>query len=501
MKKILELGPEQFMTGIAAGSQLQNTGLFTRAEGITTVRNPFIESDDFGILQASPAPEDLTGSTILDTPIAWAIDPVDSDTGFGKVYFWGANGYLYSISLVGDASPVNINVEEELGGMTLGANGLFVMTHDNGEKRVWYFRREAIGFYDLSGAASFNNDIYAGLEDTMHHPVHKLFDRIYFGNGRFIGLVEDDGAGGLNVDNGALDLQAGMTVTTVSDDGHYLVIGATTNPPVPGGGAGSLPHGTTKIFFWDTNSSSWEREWIINDSAVYAIRRVGSVMQALTGRGIYAFTIDTPPQMILPFMNAADAPSSQYPSHFMADVLGEALVWANAAGSVSSWGKFTPAMKNAYIKPFSGFGGSDLSLICANAKTNDLYVGSGQSELYRVKWTGGDALIGVTAETVFIELKRWWQVGRVVIEFEGRLGEGDELNIWLRADSRTDPTLFGTISYETHGPITSCELYGSFEARSLALLPGFAGGAVRIRNMEVWGDPIERPVSQQQQLI
>jgi hypothetical protein len=43
-------------------------------------------------------------------------------------------------------------------------------------------------------------------------------------------------------------------------------------------------------------------------------------------------------------------------------------------------------MKNAYMKPFSGFGGSDLSLICANAKTNDLYVGNGQDELYRTKW-------------------------------------------------------------------------------------------------------------------
>jgi hypothetical protein len=497
MKKIFELGPSHFLSGIASGSQLQNTGLFARAEGVTPVRNPFLESDELGILQASPAPTDLTGSSVLDTPIAWTVDPNDNDTGFPVLYIWGDDGYLYKIDLTGDSDPVNVNVSKTVSGMTLGANGLFVLEHSTGVKRVWYFRHESIGYLDLTGFASFNNDEYTDLEDTIHHPVHRLFDRRYFGNGRYIGQVEDDGSGGLTVERQALDLEAGMTVTTISDDGHYLVAGATTYPPMLGGGIGSLPHGTTKIIFWDTNSSSWEREWIIADSAVYAIRRVGSVMYALTGRGLYAFTIDTPPQMVLSFMNLGDAPSPQFPSHFTADVLGEALVWGNAAGSVSSWGKFGPSMKNAYFKPFAGFGDFDLSLICASAKTDDLYVGTGEDKLYRAHWTGGsENLAGVTAETVFIDMKRWYQVGRIVVEFAHPLQEDDSMDIVLIPDKDASAIDAGEADFALHGPVALKEMYCSLEARTLKLLIDFNTGAVGIRNIEVWGDPIERPTHQ-----
>ena len=500
MKKIFELGPAQFLSGIASGSQLQNTGLFTRAEGITTVRNPFLESDEVGILQASPAPQDLTGETILDTPIAWTVDPNDSVTGFPVTYLWGDNGYLYSIDQTGDSAPVNINVAESLGGMTNGANGLFVMDHSTGVKKVWYFRHEAIGFYgDLNGSPSFNNDEYTGLEETIHHPVHTLFDRRYFGNGRYIGQVEDDGSGGLTVELQALDLQKGMTVTTIHDDGHYLVAGATTYPPVQGGAIGSLAHGTTKVFFWDTNSNSWEREWTVPESAIYAIRRVGSVMYALTGRGLYEFTIDASPRMVLPFLNAADAPSPQFPTHFMADVLGEAIVWANTAGSVSSYGKFIPSLPTAYMKPFAGFGSFDLSLICTSGKTNDVHVATGEDKLYRVHWDGtGDNLTGVDAETIFIDLKRWWQIGRVVVEFDGQLQGVDEdvydrLVVSMLTHSLSSLFLAGQARYDSDGAISIKEIFTSLEARKLSLRIRFSKGAVRIRNIEVWGDPIAAP--------
>jgi hypothetical protein len=491
MKKILELGPAQFLSGIASGSQLQNTGLFVRAEGITAVRNPFSESDDLGILQASPAPVDLTGGVILDTPIAWTVDPVDVD--HGTLYLWGDDGYLYSIDLTGDISPVNINVGESVSGMTNGANGLFVMNHTTGAKKVWYFRHEAIGYYgDLNGSPSFNNDVYTDLEDTKHHPVHKLFDRRYFGNGRYIGTVEDDGAGGLTVVTTALDLETELTVTTISDDGHYLVVGAASNPPTTG--VGSLSHGTTKIIFWDTNSSSWEREWDIPDSTILSIRRLGSVMIALTGRGLYQFTIDSPPTMVLPFLNQADAGTPQHPSHFLMDVLGGAVVWGNTGGSVSAFGKFVPALGNSYSKPFGGFGANDLTLVCVNAVTNKLFVGGADDELYRTKWTGdGTNLTGVTAETVFIDLNRWWQIGRVVVEFEGALAENDALSIFMSPDSDAPSYQAGSAAFASHGAVRLRELYCSLEARKLSLDISFVSGAVRIRKIEVWGDPIEAP--------
>ena len=78
--------------------------LFHRAKGISVVRDPFLESDDVGLLQAGPATTDITGSVIVDVPFAWASNVVGGSTK--NLYIWGNAGHMYGIDAFGDPTPI-----------------------------------------------------------------------------------------------------------------------------------------------------------------------------------------------------------------------------------------------------------------------------------------------------------------------------------------------------------------------------------------------------------
>lgn len=479
MRKILELSEKHFLTGIAPSSQVQDKGLFSEAVGITPVRDPFLESDNLGLLQAAPSPTDLTGSTVVDVPWAWTTD-VSGDRYF---YAWGNAGHLYRIDLSGDNSPSDI---ASGAAVSNPAASVFWYKHSNGDDYVYYFQLTQIGRWDISGAWAGRTDNYkTGLQSTAYHGAHRFLDRVYFCNGRYVGQLVDDGAGGFTMTATALDAEGDDRVNCLSDDGVYLVAGITKNQS-----SDTLVHGNTRIIFWDTNSSSWQREWSIPDASIQAIRRVGSVMQAITSRGLFAFTFSSPPVPVLPLLTTAVVPSASLPGHYAADVIREAILIGGDA-RISTFGKLAPQMPNAFLQPYGGFTGT-LCMVASSAKTSDIFVGTSSSKLYRLKLTGAPQT-GVNAKTIFIDLGRWWQIGRIVIEFASQLASGDNLNIDVQPDDTTSATDWGTASYASHGAIRSKELYGSQEARKLRLIFNFNGGTPRIRRVEVWGDSIERP--------
>jgi hypothetical protein len=481
MQKILGLSGKEFMTGIAPSSQLQDKGLWHTAQGITVFRNPFLGSDDFGVLQAAPLPVDITNGVVDDVPIAWEADVISNSVK--KLYVWGSSGQLYVIDISGDNMPTKLNVSA----LGTAANGLFMFKHSTGVKKLYYFRQSDLGWYgNILGTPSFNTaDYTSGIQTTTWHPTHRVFDRVYFGNGTNVGSVEDNGSGGLTVTASALDLTSEERVNCLSDDGTYLVIGATQNTSTD-----PLVHGKTRILFWDMAQSSWQREWPIEDASILSIKRNGSFMEAITTRGSFAFTFASPPVPLLPLMNTADMPDVQYPTQFAVDLLGGAVAFGGT-GKVSTFGKVAPQLTTALFQPFAGFSGS-VTMVAATAKTNDLYAGTSNNKLYRVKLSGAGQT-GVSAKTIYIDLGRWFQIGRVVLGFDGQLASGDDLSIELQADDATSSTAWGSATYTTNGAIRTKEMYGSLEARKLKLIINFNGGTPRVRTLDVWGDPIATP--------
>jgi hypothetical protein len=492
MQKIIELTEKEFMTGIAPSSQVQDKGLWLNAQGITVSRDLFSESDNVGILQGGPVPHDLSDSvadgddtvSVSGKPFAWAVDPIDADTGLGKLYVWCDDGSLLSIDLEGDTDPVQIS-----GTQTNGANGLFVFLHSTGKKAVYYFRTAGLGWYgDLNGSPSLHTDDFTdGIEDTPWHPTHRIFDRVYFGNARYIGQIQDDGAGSLTINGQALDFEPDDRVNCISDDGTYLVAGITKNTT-----AFPDTYGRSRVIFWDTNQDSWQREWEIPDGTIMSIQKLGTAMVAVTTRGLFAFTYTSKPVPLVPYFNSlGETPNYQVPTQNAADIIGEAILWGGV-GQVSSFGKLTSAMPNAYFKPFAGFPEQTATMVAAGAKANDLYVGTDANKLFRIKLTEG-GLTGIEADTVYIDLKRWWQVGKVIVAFDGPLQDDDTVAIALKPDDADDFYDVGQPQFSIHGAIRLKELYTSLEARKLQLSIDFSAGAVRIRNIQVWGDPLETP--------
>lgn len=479
MQKILALTEKHFATGIAPSSNTQTRGLWYKAKGITIFRDPFLESDNFGLLQAAPSPTDITPAG-LGVPWAWATDVSGASNRY--LYVWDNGGNLFQLDISGDNTPTKVSTVA----VSSPAAGVLHFQHNDGTKRVYYFQLTQIGRWDPTAAWTTRTDNYKiGLTSTEYHPPHQLFDRVYFANGRYIGSLVDDGAGGFTLNATALDVDADDRVNCLSDDGVYLVAGITKNQSTD-----NLVHGKSRVIFWDTNQSSWQREWPIPDASIQAIRRVGNVMEAVTSRGVFAFTFNTPPQPVLPLMAASAVPSLAYPAHYNADVLSGAIVFGGST-RLSSFGKLVPSAPTAYFQPFAGFTG-DVSIVATTAKTNDVYVGTASSKFYRVKLTGAGQT-GVSAETIFIDLKRWYQVGRIDVFFDGQLAIGDSVSITGTADDATSGKSFGTISYATYGAIRSKESYASIEASRLKITITFNGGTPRIRGIDVYGDPITTP--------
>jgi hypothetical protein len=480
MRKILDIGSKEFMTGIAPSSQVQTGGLWHRAKGITLASDFTIGSDDLGLLQTAPTPSNITGSVILDVVIAGALD---AGASTGLYYLWDQNGNLYSVDLVSDGDPVKIS------GAPAGAsaNGLFIIKHTTGVKKLYYFRVADFGYYgDINGTPSFHTAQYStGVVSTAHHPTHRLFDRVYFGNGRYIGKVEDDGSGAITYDAQALDFENDYTVTTL--DGTYLVAGITRTA----GTTASL-YGSSKVVFWDTNSDSWQREWDLPGETILSIRRNKGTMLAVTARGVFAFTFNTPPQPFDYPLASSALPSYSLPTHNSTAILNEALL-IGGTDVISSFGKLTPAMPNAFLQPFASFNGDAVSFV-ASVRQNQLFVGTNTAKLYRVRFDA-TRLTGLSAETIYIDLKEWWQVRKIVLEFDGALGSGDDMSIQVRSDTDASVLTWGSATYTDHGAITSKELYASLNARKLKLIINFNGGAVKLRNMQVWGDPIATPAN------
>ncbi len=483
MIKILELTEEHFPTGIGPDANTQNRGLFHKAAGISVFSDPYQQSNTVGMLQAGPAPTDISASVIADAPFAWVSDVSSAISAF--MYIWGNAGNLYKLDLSGDNTPTNVS-----SGATVSnpANGLLIMQAAGGTKYVLYFQQGQIGRWDPTAAWSTRtNNWKTGLQSTSWHPTHKFQDRGYYGNGQYVGFIYDNGSADLDTEKHALDFEATERVNCISDDGVYLVVGVTKNLSSDG-----LTHGATRIVFWDTNQSSWQREWSIPDATVLSIKRVGGVMEALTSRGLFRFTFDQAPVQPFPYFSSALAMPQNNPTQFAADSWGGALVYGNT-GTVSTIGKVLPQLPAAVLTPFTGFNANyEVTMVAANVKTNTLYVGTTQNKLFRVR-PGDTPATGVAAETIFIDLKRWYQVGRIVVNFHQPLASGDNISMQATPDSSVSFTTFGTASYAAHGAIRVKEFYKSLEARKLKIITNFVTGAAKIRSIEVWGDPIANP--------
>lgn len=485
MKKILSLSPNDWLSGIAQSYHFGRGIWAGSAAGINPFINPQRASATFGLLQAAPAVTDLTASVIVDAPIGWVNDyAVNGDQ---TLYIQGT-GTLYSLNLVTNSSLTAIHTIANM------ANGVAVFQPNKGAssstKYLYYWQKTQIGRFDLT--TNYVDAQYTGLQDTVHHPTHRLFDTIFYGNKDRLGSLRDDGSQGVTHTTNDLDFGSDYICTTLSDDGSYLVIGITKNS----GAVGQNPtYNTTKILFWDTNSSSWEKEWDLDAPDIISIKKKGSTLYALTSTGLFVFNYSTPPQKVysLAYTDAASV-NSTYGGHYSMDVLGEGVIWGDDT-RLHYYGKMTPDSPIGYHQLFSVPSGTAF-VVCASARQNTLYAGTTTPKFgYYDYSSNGTPDTGVSAESIYIDLLNRYSIERIDVILGSKLASGDALNIGIASVEETSLVDYGgtdAVSFANFGAKSRCRLEGtSLEAENLIIKPTFTSGAVKIKRIDIWGDDVK----------
>lgn len=487
MQKIFQLTSQDFMRGIAVSSHYPSSGIFIDAAGINPFINPFTAGSDLGLLQGGSSPTDIAGSTVVDTILGAAL----LGSAY-RAYFIGSDGHFYEQNTSADTEPTDLRSGTQISNP---AEGVAIYQAAGGTKYLYYAREAFIGRWDLSGTYPTGwTDAYAGsggsgfsitLQSTPIRNFHHFVGNCYFTDKNYVGGITDDGDTTLTIASGLLDLPSTLTIVDLDDDGYHLVIAATENAISGNASINTI----NKIYFWNTFENSWQREWEINTPYIAAIKRIGTTMYALCADGIYAFNYSTPPTLALP-LDTGDGPSKTggvNPTSHIATVLHNVLYWTSASQEICAFGSPLPGLSQRFFKPFKGFADGVTSLLFNTGKYR-FYTADADEYGFINNAQGGAT--GVVAETIFIPLERKWNILRIEVVLGEPLASGDSLNIDVKSDEDTSAADWGTISYAAHGAVRTVVLPGKYIAENLKLVLNFNAGAVKIKKIMVYGDPM-----------
>lgn len=404
-------------------------GLWQSAPGL----NPFLTP---GLLRTQGDVVDLTASVIVDIPLCSVADGT-------LLYILGSGGRIYQIA---DVNTVPV-VTEKKNGISNIVKGVAIFQPQGGTKYLYYWQEGQIGRWDLS--ATYVDNQYTGLQSSTHHPVHKMFDEVYYGNKDRIGRLKDDGAAGVTHTTNVLNFPTESTVTALSDDGTYLIAALTKST-----GSTSL-YTSSKVIFWDKYASSWNREWTINDPIISALQEKNGLIYAYGSRGVYVFNFSTPPQQIRTDITAIYG----YPQQV--GLINDAVVLSNY-----TYGKMRPGVPNALFNPYRGMTGT-VTMVASGASSNFVYFGTSSSKLYYyVNDTGASAGNTAPITSSYINLGDRYQITAIDVLRDIPLTSGERFRIDLRTSALASQTTFNEISYTNQG---AKEL--------IRVLPAAVGGA------------------------
>lgn len=279
MEKLLSLGPTQFTTPESVDEYFPSDGIWSSAS--------FSVEDTKAGVYAQIGSTSIGGVTVVDNPIA-GVSRITSSSA-AHLYMIGSSGHFYDLDLFNTAS-----ISDKRSGtpITNPANGIAIFKPNGGTEYLFYWQQSQIGRWDLVGAypTGWTDNHFAGLQSTSYHPVHTFAGNVYYGNKDRIGMIYDNSGTAANNTN-VLDFPSDYTVLDLTDDGTYLVATISKN-------LGGTSLGDTKVIFWDTVSSSWNKEYKIDDPYVVSLQSESSTIYAVGRNNLYVFNYDTAPRLI-----------------------------------------------------------------------------------------------------------------------------------------------------------------------------------------------------------
>lgn len=474
MREILSLDAKALISG-RARSRWIDGALWDTAQGL----NPFLESDTYrGTVAVTASPTDMTSSTVVDIPVAHAIDQRGSTN---VLYILGASGHLYSVG------PTNTLTDLRSGTPINGpANGMAIMQPVGGAITLLFARESRIGTWDLSGSypTGWSDGAYDPGTTTKHRPMHN-FDRVvYFGNKNYVGYFYDNAGTITKVDQG-LELDPLEVCTAISDDGRYVIVGA--SKPTD---ASYSTNTSCRVVFWNggVNEVIWQVE-IPNESSIRAIENRGGQTYVVGSTGVYLVTLGVADaQTIYTFDSDEAIPydGTTYGNPNCIAPFYDGIIFG-ALGTAITKGE--PSLDRGVYNPLQGMTG-DISLYVTDFKSNTIYVGTRSSKLYRYNM----ASAGNTTNsfvTRALDLKNEWYVRRIDIGMPNGVGGSDSLGITVIADDGDVSADQMVITQAVYGDTKYLRLFLPQQVKTSKLRLSFApsAGIPSFNSLKIWGDP------------
>ena len=465
MRKILSLGSDEFLRGIAISPDYENAGLFQLAEGIDLYRN-------LGTLRAGFDKTDLDSeaATVTDQILFFNVDTTNS-----KTWGWGDSNRFYTIN--NSDSPSFVASATVVRDMAI-YKGNLIYARDLAVGKCADLATPEQADFDIDGIAA------GGVSASSYHPLMEGPDtKMYVGNTDKVGsFTLLDGPPSSDWNSAALNLQSDYVVTSLENDGYYLIVGATKT---------FTAYRTiqSKVFFWDCFSPTFNREWTIPDSNLLGLKKIGDWIYAFAYDGIWRFTRDNPPEMVIHLgtgIRRMGTSSINSPHHI--DVWKNILLFGGI--NVWSYGSIDKKRLSPIItQPFmiaSGVGTTTIVYALKVINYNKIYVSSFDHKLYAFK-TGNSA---ATAQTATIDLKRPYKIEGIKIVSKP-LVSGDSLAVTVM-DTNETTLLSGTYAYKTGKTTTSGFLNtkgtGDNIVDAVEIKLVFTG-AVQVKRIDLFGTP------------
>lgn len=464
MQKILEISSEHFLTGISPYAHLQNQGLFYKAKGVWPYVSFSYESSDVGLLQACSAPISVTTSDVVGSMVQ------DVQGGGGTIYAHDFSGNIYSIAPVGFTKTCLRETAT-----ISGAVGAAIYNRE-----YLYAQQTQIGAFNL--VSTWNDSKYGLLHTTTNHQMHQLGDMIFIADRDRVSKLSINSTGTTVLTTGVLDFDPSFRNTCLDDDGRYLIAGITQNQ-------GDNAYGSlTKVVFWDTTSDSWNKEWTIPDTSIVGITKDDLSHIAICGRGIYRFSYDSKPQLILP-LTSYESITYGYPD--AASEMQNLPLWGSwgITGEINAYGSPTASLPKSVFTPVTNLSGAPTAILANGLMYYNFIATSGSPDrIYRWNTTTGGGT-GVNAQTVAIDLKQKYNIRKIVVTFGRNLASGDIINLDIASNISSTATDWGTASYTEHGAQQEVSLPGFFKTKLLSLVINYVAGSPKVKRIQVFGEP------------
>lgn len=473
LNKILSIDSPQFLRGLSISPYDGSTAIWDMLEGIDLYRNP-------GLLQSGYVNTDLdpSGSTVRYNIRNMIIYPGDTT-------------YLYAYGDGGASADIyryNVNTDLHVS----GSSGFFPYIISGSAAQDITLYNDKVIFTSDTMVGSITNPgdenptinvsaVATSLTDNAKHPMFIGPDnRLYIGD-----VNEVDSYNGLTYSTAELTLETGYTITCMESDGRYLIIGASKYV------GSNFGVNQSKVFFWDTWSGSWNREYLLPDVDVKALKKMGSWIYAFTRWGVYRFTYDNAPQVVI---HEGTGISNLYTEAAGVDNWKGMLLW----GSYNVWcyGTPNPNLSEILSNPFK-IRNTDTTIADITAlKTvgiNKIYVGAYKDSNEKLYVFKTDTSYGNgIAQTSLIDLKQPFKMWGAKIVTK-TLASGDSVQVDIMNDAGT-AIMTGTFSYASDGAkntkmIKSAPTSSTNTICDQVIIKLTFTGNVRVKRIDLFGTP------------